>query len=215
MNNFQKIGGVAAIVEAVCYIIGFCVFIFFLDGPSFLEPVKNAEFMINNQMLILSTITVIYIFAALALLVLILALHERLKAAQPMMMATATSLGVIWVGIVLASGMIFIVGSQAVVAFFPTDPERAGTIWMTVGIISNAIGGGTEFVGGVWILLISLASMSAKELSKPLNYLGIILGIAGILSIAPMLADAVEVFGLGQIIWFIWIGIIMITKRQT
>lgn len=215
MKNFQKVGGVAAIVEAACYIVGFCVFIFFLDGPSFLEPVKNAEFMINNQVLILSTITVIYVFAALALLVLILALHERLKAAKPMMMATATSLGIIWVGIVLASGMIFIVGSQAVVALFPTDPERAGTIWMAVGIISDAIGGGTEFVGGVWILLISLTSISVKEFSKPLNYLGIILGVAGILSIIPLLVDAVAVFGLGQIIWFIWIGIIMITKRQT
>lgn len=213
VNKFQKIGGAGALIEAACYIIGFGVFIFFLNPPSYLEPVKSVQFLIDNEALMLSAMTIIYVFAGLVLLVLVLALHERLKAAMPMMMATATSLGVIWVGIVIASGMIFITGSQSVIGLYPTDPERAGTIWLTVGVIQDALGGGIELVGGVWILLISLVAMPGGELPKPLNYLGILLGMAGILSVVPLFVDMVAVFGLGQILWFIWAGIIMMTKR--
>ena len=215
VEKFQKIGGVAAILEAACYIIGFCVFIFFLDPPSYLEPVKSVEFLIDNEALMLSAMTIIYIFAAIVLLILVLALHERLKAAMPMMMTTATAWGVIWVGIVVASGMIFITGSQTVIALYAVDPERAGTIWLAVGVIQDALGGGIELVGGIWILLISLIALRAGAFPKLLNYLGLILGVAGILSVVPLFIDLVAVFGLGQIIWFIWIGMIMITKHHS
>lgn len=131
--NTQRIGGIAAFLEAACYIVGFCIFIFFLDPPSQLDPVGSVKYLIANETLILAAMIFIYIFAALVLFILVLALHDRLKTARPRLMALATSLGIIWAGIVIASGMIFVSGSQTVIGLHAVDPERAGTVWLAVG----------------------------------------------------------------------------------
>ena len=68
-----------------------------------------------------------------------------------------------------------------------------------------------EVVGGLWVLLLSIAALKSKSFPKALNYLGLFIGIAGVLTIYP--ADVLtEIFGLGQIVWFIWLGTIMLTK---
>jgi hypothetical protein len=68
----------------------------------------------------------------------------------------------------------------------------------------------------VWVLLIGLAALRARELPRALNYLGVVAGVAGILTVVPALEvlGAVEVlgliFGLGLIVWFVWLGIVML-----
>lgn len=213
MNRFQQIGGVAALIEAACYVIGFGVFALFIDAPSYLQPVESLAFLIDNQALVVSTMTIIYVLAGAVLLVLVLALHERLKTAMPMTTQTATAFGLIWAGLVVASGMIFIVGSQSAGALFETDPERAATVWLSVNIVHNALGGGIELVGGIWILLLSWVAIRGKTLSPALNYFGLIIGAAGILTVIPPLGVLAAVFGLGQIIWFIGVGIVMLLKH--
>ena len=74
----------------------------------------------------------------------------------------------------------------------------------------GGIGGGVEFVGGLWMLLVSWAALRAKKLSGLLNYLGMVIGVVGILTVIPALKVLQDVFGLTQIVWFLWIGIIML-----
>ncbi len=52
--------------------------------------------------------------------------------------------------------------------------------------------------------------MRAGEFPKALNYLGLLIGVAGIISAVPGLSEVVMVFGLGQIVWFVWLGIVML-----
>jgi hypothetical protein len=63
------------------------------------------------------------------------------------------------------------------------------------------------------VLLISRASLRSSALPDALSYLGLIVGATGVLTIIPSLAELGAVFGLGQIIWFAWLGIIMIRAR--
>jgi len=63
-------------------------------------------------------------------------------------------------------------------------------------------------------LLISIAGILGGLLPKSLNYLGIILGAVGIISIVPGLTDLCSVFGMIQIIWFIWLGIVLLKQPQ-
>jgi len=214
VDRFQQIGGIAALIKGGCYVLGFSVFIFFIDAPSFLEPVESLRFLIDNQALVLSTIMAIYLLAGVALLVLVLALHERLRPAMPKTAQTATAFGLIWTGLVLASGMIFIAGSQSAEALFASDPERAATVWLSVNIVHDALGGGIELVGGVWMVLVSWIAIRDGKLPKPLGYLGLLIGIVGILTVAPPLAELAAIFGLGQIAWFLWIGVIMLTRPR-
>ncbi|MGB7095408.1 MAG: hypothetical protein WBD62_12270, partial [Anaerolineales bacterium] len=65
--------------------------------------------------------------------------------------------------------------------------------------------------GGIWILLLSWAALRAGELPRILNYLGVAVGVAGIISVVPALAEIfIYIFALGQIVWFIWLGIVML-----
>jgi len=71
------------------------------------------------------------------------------------------------------------------------------------------LGGGNEIVGGLWVLLLSIAGLKGSHFSRALNYLGIFIGLVGVATIYP--ADLLtEIFGLGQIIWFAWIGFAML-----
>ena len=110
--------------------------------------------------------------------------------------------------------MIFTTGAESVTELYASDPERAATLWMAVGLIQDGLGGGTEFLGGVWILLISWTALRSGKLSKPLNGLGGLIGMAGILSVVPSWSIVVDIVGLSQIVWFIWIGAIMLFSAK-
>ena len=56
-----------------------------------------------------------------------------------------------------------------------------------------------------------MTSFKGKLYSKPLNALGVLVGVAGILTTYP-LDIFTEVFGITQIVWFVWLGIVMIRK---
>ncbi|MEP3655737.1 MAG: hypothetical protein ABJO36_12650 [Litorimonas sp.] len=211
--SIRKAGGIAALGQALCYIVGFAIFIFFLDLPESNDPTLIIEFLIENTALILSAMIFIYIVCGLIQVVLVLALHEMIKTDSKFLMQVATAIGIIWSGVVIASGMIFVIGAESVIEIFEKDPDLATSIWLTIGIVSDGLGGGTEIIGGVWILCVSYAAQRGKHFQKTLNCFGGFLGIIGILSVVPALGDLVDIFGLGQIVWFIWVGISMLRQK--
>ena len=78
------------------------------------------------------------------------------------------------------------------------------------------LGGGNEIVGGLWVLLVRWAALRAGELPRLLNDLGLVLGVAGILHTAvPALETLGAVFGLGLIVWFVWLGIVMLRSNPS
>jgi prepilin signal peptidase PulO-like enzyme (type II secretory pathway) len=64
-----------------------------------------------------------------------------------------------------------------------------------------------------WILLLSCVALQARELPRVLNYLGLVIGVAGILTVLlPSLLLMAVVYGLGLIIWLAWLGIVMLRR---
>jgi hypothetical protein len=112
--------------------------------------------------------------------------------------------------VVIASGMIFNIGMDNVVNLYGKDPAQAATVWLVIASVCDGLGGGNEILGGLWMLLISWTAMQVGGLPRLLNYLGILTGAAGILSALPGLGDVGLIFGLVQIVWFIWLGIVML-----
>jgi hypothetical protein len=70
-------------------------------------------------------------------------------------------------------------------------------------------GGGETIVSGLWFLLLSWAALRARALPRLLIYLGVVTGVAGILSVLA-LTGLQAVYALGLIIWFAWLGIVML-----
>jgi len=210
MNNLQKMGGIASLGMAAIYLVGFAIFFLILNPGAPLEPVERVAFLVNNEIINFVTILLIYVVAGFILVVLVQGLHERLKAGSPAMMQTSAVFGFIWAGIVIVAGMIYIIGMDTVIGLYEKDPAQAASVWLIVGIVFQGLGGGIETVGGLWTLMISWAALRSGEFPKILNYLGLVVGIAGIVTIVPALEDLTIVFGLGQIPWFIWVGIILL-----
>ena len=76
--------------------------------------------------------------------------------------------------------------------------------------MSIGLGGGNEVVGALWILLLSWAALRAGGLPRALNYLGVVISVAGLLTLVPALEMMGVIFGLGSIVWFVWVGIVML-----
>ncbi|WP_281559780.1 hypothetical protein [Thalassomonas sp. RHCl1] len=212
MSNLQKLGGLAAISEALIYILAFIVYGAVLQYPAGDDVMLKFQFLADNQLLLSVMNLVVYVLFGVLLAVMVLALHERLKVQAEALSRFACVFGFLWVGLVIASGMIDNIGMAAVLKLAETEPEQARIMWLTLMTLVDGIGGGNELVGGLWVLLLSLAGWKGHALSKPLFYLGVFVGCAGISTCYP--ADVLtEIFGLSQIVWFIWIGIFMFSNR--
>lgn len=210
--SLQKYGGIAALLEAFAYIIGLTVLLLFLT-PENSENISNTEklkFLLQNKTLFQIWILLIYVVFGISLVVLTAAVNERLKKHASALLQIASVFGYIWAALVIASGMIANIGLDTVAKIFLVNEEEATTIWLSIDAVHNGIGGGVEIVGGLWVLLLSYTALKFGEFSKPLNYIGFVVGIAGILTAVPSLGFLGFVFGLLQIVWFVWIGIFLL-----
>ncbi len=212
ISDLQKLGGIAALIEAALYVTGFALFLTILDPSGYVGHVQQVAFLADNQVASYIANLLIYVFFGVVLVVLVLALHARFKNDSPAIMQTATAFGLIWAGLVIASGMIANIGNSTVVALFSENQDQAVSLWLAIITVQEALGGGNEIVGGLWVLLLSWAALRAGKLPKVLNYLGVLVGLAGILTVVPAFDVLMDVFGLGQIVWFAWLGIVMLRE---
>ena len=137
-----------------------------------------------------------------------------LQVGAPALMQVATVIGIIWAGSLIASGMVANAALTSVVALNTTDPSQAALTWQGIEPVIDGLGNANgEILGGLMTLLISLAALRAGELPKGLNILGLLVGAVGVVTIIPALNALVAVFGLGQIIWFIWMGIVLLRSN--
>ncbi len=144
------------------------------------------------------------------LVVLILSLDAYLEESQSLILPVARVFGFIWAGFVLASGMITNIGLDQVALLFPNPPQAADTLWQTILILQDGLGGGVEMVGGIWILGTSWVGMQGQKLPWLLNLMGIVTGLSGILTGVPGLGMLQIVFGMGQLLWFAYLGVYLL-----
>ena len=216
MNKLQKTGGIAALYMALAYLVGMAGFLLVVNVSGVDEPTEQVALMAENQVFLHIMHLAIYVVWAFFLVVLSLALYERLKDGLSAIVQTATVFGMIWATVIISSGMIYIVGLENVVNLYSKDPAQAATIWMAIDTVSEGLGGSNEILGGIWTLLLSWAALKSGKLPRLLNYLGIIIGAAGLASIVPATAELfIFIYAFAQIVWFIWLGIVLLRNRKT
>ena len=217
--TMQRIGGIAALACAGTYIFGFVLLVTVMAevgfGSNAIDAATVVRFTLENQALMITWNTVIYVLNALALAVLVVALAGRLKSKSPDWGTLTLAFGLIWTTLVLGAGMIGNVATERVVVLAQADFEAAVQTWQTLHAVELGLGGGNEIAGGVWILCVSLAGLLHRAFGKVVIGLGLLTGIGGLLTILPPLGDvAGAVFGLGAIAWFIAVGLALLFKRD-
>jgi hypothetical protein len=208
----QKFGGIAALLAAFTFVFGFVmlvtVFSDYATGDP--GPREAVAFVVDHQAALFVWQFVILIAFGVVLVPLVVALHQRLRVAAPTPSSIAAVFGFIWAGLVIAAGMIANVGLGTIGDLHDTAPRQAESLWSALDAVETGLGGGNEIVGGIWVLLVSWTALHTAALPRALSYLGIVAGAAGLVTIIPALELVGGVFGLGLIVWFVWVGAVLL-----
>jgi hypothetical protein len=215
MKNLQKMGGFAALYSGIALLVAMVGFLLVVGTLDVSDPVQKVAQLVDNQTLLYILMLISYVIWGIVFAVLVLALNERLKTDSHAMMQIATAIGLIWACIVIASGQVYNLGMGVVVDLYGKDPAQAATVWMAIESVVNGLGSaGGEILGGIWVLLVSWAALRAGEFSKALNYLGVLISVAAFISAVPGLSLVAAIFGLGKIVWSLWLGIVLLSSSK-
>ena len=230
--NFKKLAGISAIYLALANLIGIIIFLVVLDYPSIVDPSQKMAMILNNQMLVYLTNMLSYVIWGIFFAVLVICLYYILKNSNngsdsasnnstndafkisSTILPIATVIGIIWAILLIASGLIANAGIAPAVVMFQQNPAQAALFYSMIETVADGLGGvyNGELFGGLVTLLISFVALGGKVLPKGLNYWGLLVGAIGLISVIPGLHDFSGIFGIGQIIWFICLGITLIKE---
>ncbi len=94
-------------------------------------------------------------------------------------------------------------------SYIPADSSQTATAWLATGSVLEGLVTRVEVLGGLWILLVTWGALRAGELPRALNHLGLAVGVAGVLTVVPALEVLGVGFRLGEMVWAVWLGIVM------
>jgi hypothetical protein len=212
----SRAGAIGGIVAAAAFIFGIALFVTSLseytDGDA--TAAESVDFLVSHQTTLFVWYSIMFLVFGVAIIPLARSLRERLVDVSPELADIGAVFAFIWAGLMFATGMTHNIGLAAVADLDETDPAAAEALWSSISTVTDGLGGGNELVGGMWILLVSLAAWSSKRLPKGLNVLGIVSASAGLVTLVPGLSDVGMIFGLGSIAWFAWTGIVLLRNPK-
>ena len=208
----SRAGAIGGLIAAAAFIFGIALFVTSLSDytEGDLTVAESVDFLVSHQGTLFTWYFVMFLVFGVAIIPLARSLRERLHDVSPELADIGTVFAYIWAGLMFATGMVHNIGITAVADLDETDPAGAEALWSSIDTVTEGLGGGNELVGGMWILLVSLAAWGTTRLPKGLNVLGIISATAGLITLVPGLSDVGMIFGLGSIAWFAWAGLVLL-----
>lgn len=212
-KHVNKFGGVAAITQLLAYIVGIAILvgIWIPAGfdPENTDALKNLQFFSDNYNATFALNVGVYVISSIFQVILAIAIYHKFKDRCPIFNQATAVIGLIWAGVLMAAAMISAIALNVGVDLLETNQDQAIVFWTTIRAVSEGLGGGTEFVGGLWVLMVSIIGIKTDVFGKAINYLGFALGLVGVLSILPNMGDLISAFAMGILLWFLLLGIDM------
>ncbi len=173
MKSLQKMGGIAALGHTTALVMGM-VLSFTLMFPLLdAAPDQTLNFLSGHPALTSLWIWVVDLGAAVTFVVMLLALYERLKTDSPVLMQAAAVFGLLWAGLTIGTGDLML--------------HHFGVVANLVGTQAAQAAAWTVLVRAMWILLLGLAAVRTESFSRLPAYVGVFLGIVGILTLIPFI----------------------------
>ncbi len=217
MNTLQKAGGFSAIIAAATYLFAIALV------STILAPMADLTlgfeeymtFLTANQTLIFIWHFSMYIINGICLVVLALALYERLKDGAPVLAKVATAFGFLWIALVFASGLITNLGLDTLVTLYGKDPAQAESLKLALETITLGLDSSDKLLGCLWVGLISLAAIRTGALPKAVAILGMVISVIGLIGATiPALIAISYAFGVGVIFWWLFTGIALLRSKS-
>lgn len=215
-NSFtlQKAGGLAAIGMALCYLTMAVIFFGVLSIPEQADTLQKIQYYRQHHLLVASGYAIGYLLFGFLLAVLVLAVAARLPQPLSPLAQLASLFGRIWVVLMMVSGMSALLGLEQMFRLAETQPAAALAFFHVLALLSSTFGGGIELVGGLWVLLLSMASLQQQPAQKALHLLGLLVGMLGVATILHTVPYLKEGFGLTQLVWLLWSGAMLLRRAQ-
>jgi hypothetical protein len=216
MKNLQKAGGICALIAAATYVfaMGLAATLLMPMLDSSLGFREFMTFLVANKLLVFVWHFSMYFINGVCLTVLALALYERLKVDSPNLAKIATVFGLFWTSFVFLSGLIINYGTEAVINLYQKSQASAGNLWLAINTVTIGIDSSDKLLGCLWIGLVSLAAYQSKVFPVAVNILGLVISLTGLIGTAiPALGFVSYIFGVGAIVWWLCIGIVMLREQ--
>jgi hypothetical protein len=215
-TRWLKAGGAAALYLALALLAAMPYFLLVVDYPSASTAADKVALIAGDYASLYAMYLVTYVVFGLALGVVALVLYDRLRADAPFVARVAAAVGLLWSAALVMSGMVTTYGMTTIEALAKTDRAEAALAWQAIEPVALGLGGaGGELLGGLWVLLVSWVVLRGGALAKAFGWLGVVIGVVGLASVAPPLHDAAIAFGLLQIVWFAWLGLALLRTKET
>jgi hypothetical protein len=221
MNDFQKVGGVAALIQAALLVgaIGLALAAFPAIGLSVNDLASgNGKFLeaSGKYPAIFASLDFILVGGAVVILIVALVLHERwrnksLRLAN-LVVASALALATLRI----TTGLTMFIGTARIVDLYGTDHAQALTAYASFSGVTAGMEEGSRFAAGCFLILAGWAALHARDLPRPLAYLAIVVGIDQLLEVfvRPLAPVFGLVAGIGLIIWSLWLGVVLLRSRS-
>ena len=213
-STLVRSGGTAALVVAGTYVVGFAAMLAYfvpqgLVSSTLEDPAGSLDFLRDHHAQLSAWYFVLYLVGGAAMALVALGVGARLAAA-PTLARVSTALGLIWSGMLIASGSVALVAQHAAVELHAQDADLALSTWVSTSVVQDALGGGIEVAGAFWAAAVGLAALRTRALPAGLGGLALGLGAVGTVTVVPAAAELnTSIFGLGLIVWFTWLGVVL------
>ena len=207
-SNQVKVCAFSFLVCGGCYAIGFLVS--WLTYPEISQGMEfKQDFMLSNRYFYEVWYFIIYILFGTSLASLIVTFPINKRICDHYVSRLGASFGLIWVCLVITSGMVAIITLETMASIQSEYPQYVFELWMMTSVIQEATGGGIEFVGGLWMLCICSKVSWNSHLNNNARILGVVIGFSGILTVITVSDFFGVLFGVGQLVWFNWLGFLL------
>lgn len=204
-NYLKASSPLAAFTCAICFVVGFLM-IFYIEPGIHLNPHQRLDFILTNGRFFQAWYVIIFVVFGCSLLMLVNTINRIIAANQTWTYHVSMMFGFIWACYTIACGFIAILSIEYLL-MLPSEEQR--TVWFAIYSIQIGLGDGVEWVGGFWLLVLSIHGLQHHLPVRALHFFGAGVGGLGCLTLIPSLASAGALFGILHIFWFVWVGALL------
>ena len=209
----QLHGVAAALICASSFILGLTLIL--LVVPDFNSgPDARLETLTKFTGFMQFWYFLVYMVFGASLLVLSVALLEPEGREHKPLEQMTTLASYLWACYIFASGFIAIFSIEFLFSQDYDFSVGMTELWRDIYAIQMGLGEGAEWVGAIWVLMINACLQKEGRFSNLLVYFGYVICGFGLLTLVPSLKEVGAVFGLLQVVWFIWVATFLYLERN-
>lgn len=205
----NKLAASSLFLMAASYIILMVIYGALLIMPEGLAEAEKLAFVGDNAILINATYVIGYVLFACYLLLANIVMKSFIASESPLLGKITHAFGLIWVVILSATGLIAITSTNLIAAG-SLETDTALVYYHASNLLTDSLGGGIEFIGGMWVLLIGVFGWQTHSFSRGFSFFSLVKGFIGIVTLICPDTMLRVAFGLTGVVWFIWFAFVML-----